>query len=146
MSSYAYIYIYIYIYIYGCMCVFVDGCPKKRSYLQQFWPMSDHLEGPFCLFWHEDHTKSCACVNLQDQKKRRRTLGELGVRLWSKVSHIQGPGHEARQSNPRQGPDSWGENAKPSSQEKKTRGSNVRNGMSSNEDDDQRWISIFDSC
>ena len=37
-----YIYIYIYIYIYGCICVrgslyvFLDGWPKKGSYLWSF--------------------------------------------------------------------------------------------------------------
>ena len=27
-----------------------------------------------CLFWREEHTKSCTCENLRDRKRRRRKL------------------------------------------------------------------------
>ena len=43
------------------LCVFVDRWPKKGSYLLHFLPASDCLEGPFSLFWHEDHKELCPC-------------------------------------------------------------------------------------
>ena len=36
------------------------------------------LEGPLCLFWCKDHTKSCACMNLQDWTK---DIDQSGVRF-----------------------------------------------------------------
>ena len=33
----------VYIYMWVCLCVFVDGWPKKGSYLQHLWPVSDSL-------------------------------------------------------------------------------------------------------
>ena len=74
MCVYIYIYIYIYgwMYMRGSLCAFVDEWPKTGSYLWHLWLPSECLEGFLHLLWHEDHTKSCASINLQDQKRRMK--------------------------------------------------------------------------
>ena len=73
----------------GSLCVFVDRWPKKGSDLRHFWPASECLEGPFCLFWCENHTKSCARENLRGWKRKTKDVGQLGVRLRNRDSEIQ---------------------------------------------------------
>ena len=70
---------------YTCVCVFVDGWPRSGSYLWYLWSGAGVSRRPF--FWRENHTKSCACENLRDRKRGRRTLvspkqrvSQLGVR------------------------------------------------------------------
>ena len=97
MSIIVYIYIYIYIYVCVCVCVcvceslcaFVDRWPKKRSYLWHFWPASECLEGPLCLFWREDHTKSCARGNLRERKKKTKDVNSALIRPASPRSQSQ---------------------------------------------------------
>ena len=74
-----YIYIYIWMYVCGYLSVFVDGWPKKESYLRHFLPASECLEGSLCLFWREDHSE-----DLRDWKKRTKDVGQSGVRLRSR--------------------------------------------------------------
>ena len=77
-------YIYIYIYIDVCVWLSVYGwVTKEGNYLQHLCPASECLERSLGLFWHEDHTKNCARVNLRDWKNGRRILVESGVRLQS---------------------------------------------------------------
>ena len=54
-------------------CSWMNG-QRRDLIFSIFLPASDCLEAPLCLFWSEDHTKSCVCENLRDRKKGRRTL------------------------------------------------------------------------
>ena len=69
-------------YIYGCMCVGLCECSQmggqRRDLIFNIFDQYQSIQIFLCLFWHEDHTKTCACVNLQDWKwggwKEQRTL------------------------------------------------------------------------
>ena len=72
--------VHIYIYIYTQMCVHC-GCPPVSGILS---PASLIWRIFLYLFWHEDHTKSWAHINLQDWKegaKRTKDIGQLRVGL-----------------------------------------------------------------
>ena len=73
MWVYIYIYIYIYMDVYVCVSVCVHGwVTKEGSYLWHLWPTLECLEGPLCLLWHKDYTKSYARKNLRDWKRGQR--------------------------------------------------------------------------
>ena len=83
------------------------------------------LEGLLYLFWCEDHTKSCAHVNLRDRKKAK----DVGVR--SETSAVERNIFRALDLRPEsQAQDSGQWN---------------RKQTSSGEDDDQRKVNIFAS-
>ena len=68
-----------------------------QNYVQHLWPASECLEG---LIWCKDHTKSCVCMNLWDQKKEWRWVRNETP---AGESDIQSPRHGARQSTLRSG-------------------------------------------
>ena len=89
------------------LCVFVDVWAKKGSYLRHPWPAPECQEGPLCLLWHKGHTKSCACENLWDRKRKMKRVSQLGVRPRSSQSgaekqSVRSGGSEVRSETPKQ--------------------------------------------
>ena len=85
MSINVYIYIYIYMDEYAWVSLCVRGWVAKEEILSPA-SLKRHRsvrKGFLCLYWREDHTKSCARETLQDRKRRMKDVGQLGVRLWS---------------------------------------------------------------
>ena len=66
---------------------------QSRDLIFSIFDWCPCLEGALCLLWRENHTKSCACKNLQDRKRRTKDVGQSGVRLWSQRVGHSSPRH-----------------------------------------------------
>ena len=70
------------------ICRFVDGWPRRGSYLRHLWSVQKTF---LCLLWREDHLKSCARENLRDWKRRMKRVSHLASEIpkrsfWSRGS------------------------------------------------------------
>ena len=81
LSIYIYIYIYTYMdeYVWASLCV--RGWVAKEDILspaslKQLWILQKTF---LCLYWREDHIKSCARENLLDRKRRTKDISQSGV-------------------------------------------------------------------
>ena len=74
-SLYMDVYVLVFVCVHGWMAkegIISPVSLKRRKSVQKTF---------LCLLWCEDHTKSCARENLQDRKRRRRTLISPGQRV-----------------------------------------------------------------
>ena len=71
--SYLSIYLSTWMYVSGS-CV-SSWMGSQRRDIWHFWPASDCLEESICLFWHEDHKKSCDRVYNAKPEERTKDVG-----------------------------------------------------------------------
>ena len=85
-------------YIYGCMCVGLYVCGSVCVFVDASLD-GIRLSGRssfVSLFWHKDHTKGCACMNLCEGLRlevgvgRTKDIGLLSLRLRvEETSHLR---------------------------------------------------------
>ena len=82
------VYIYIYIYVHGCMRGSLVLWVAGRIIFNIFEAEPECLD-ILCLFWHKDHTKTCACKNLRDRKRDQRTWSVRSETPEQKVKKVK---------------------------------------------------------